>query len=113
MQPKWNRLLVGCLAATFLFSGLAIGLFDSWGNLWCGSLIRASLLLGAFWLGMPTKGRAAAWANFSPLWIVAIAVGMVLLGKVIQRPQILIPFAGLFFTLMWLWPWLTGANRRS
>ena len=76
MQPHWNRLLIGCLAVTFLVAGLAIGLFDSWGNLWCGSLIRASLLLGAFWLGMPTKGRAAAWANFSPWWIIAIAVGM-------------------------------------
>jgi len=111
MSPKWNRILTGILAALFVVAGLVIGATDSWGNLWCGSFIRAGALLGAFWIGMPTKGRAAAWANFSPTWILAGALGLVLFMRVVQRPQVLIPLISTAAVLIWVWPWLTGSGR--
>ena len=96
-----------------VLSGLSVGIFHSWSDLWCGSFIRAGVLLAAIFIGMPTKGRAAAWANVSPAWILAGAAGLVLLGRVIHRPQVLIPIFSVLFVLMWVWPWLTGVGRRS
>gem|GEM_PF-1514117 len=110
-RPQLNRLLVALCALGCLVSGLAIGLLDSWNNLWCGSFVRSSLLLGAFWLGMPTQGRAAAWAGFSPSWVLAGIAAVVLLGRVIRQPQILLPLIGAAMTLLWLWPLLAGKRR--
>ncbi len=112
MSPQWNRVLVGFLAVACVLAGLAIGLLHSWADLWCGSFIRAGVLLGAFFVAMPTQGRAAAWAKVSPTLILGVAAGLVLLGRVIQRPQVIIPLFSVLFVLMWVWPWLVGTGRR-
>ncbi|SFI54095.1 hypothetical protein [Planctomicrobium piriforme] len=111
MSPGWNRILVAVMAVACLVAAFAIALTDSMDNLWCGSFVRAGLLLGALWIGLPTKGRAAAWANVSPYWILAAGAGIVLIGRVVKRPQVLIPFIAAFFILTWVWPLLTGRRR--
>jgi len=92
-SPGPNRLLVAAIAGGCLLSGGAIWLLDSRDNLWCGPLIRTGLVMGALWLALPTKGRAAAWANVSWIWVVLIAGALFLMVK---RPLVLVPiFLGL------------------
>jgi hypothetical protein len=80
-----NRTLVGVLAVVCVVAGVAVGAYDSLENVWCGSFIRVGVLLGAFWLALPSRGREAAWANVSP-WTLAIALGLGL--AFVRRPKI-------------------------
>ncbi|MFV0445663.1 MAG: hypothetical protein ACK5Q5_18940 [Planctomycetaceae bacterium] len=80
-----NRTLVGLLAVACLLIGAAIGWFDSMQNVWCGSFVRTGLLLGAFWLALPSRGREAAWANVSP-WTLALSLLAALLF--VRRPRV-------------------------
>lgn len=104
-----NRALVGVLAIACLIGAFVVYLFDSWENIWCGSFVRVGLLLGAFWLGLPSKGRAAAWADVSPWWIFGFAGAMLF---VVRRPRVLIPMIIVIAFLAYVVPMLTGANRR-
>ncbi|WP_437194178.1 hypothetical protein [Planctomicrobium sp. SH527] len=113
MSPKWNRILLGILSPLFILAGIAVGVFDSDTNIWCGSFIRAGVLMGAFWIGMPRKGRAAAWEKISPYWILGAALAMVVIGRTIRSPQLLVPVIGAFFVLTWVWPMLTGRRNYS
>ena len=63
-----NRPLVGILAiACFVGAGVVWGFeLENEQNLWVAGFIRVGLLMSAFWLALPSKGRAAAWANVSP-----------------------------------------------
>lgn len=88
-RPQVNRLLVGIITLICLVAGAYISLNHPEESFWGGSFVRVGLLMGAFWYAAPTKGRAAAWANVSPWWIVGIAA---LLLFIVRRPQILIPF---------------------
>lgn len=87
-SPLINRRLTGLLALGCLGAGGLIALLDTAENIWCGSFIRSGLMLGALWLALPTRGRAAAWANVSPWWFVALAGVMVVL---VRYPWVLIP----------------------
>ena len=99
-------LAIGCLCA-----GLLIGIFDSWNNnIWCGSFIRSGLLVGAFWVGMPTRGRAAAWANVSPWMTIGVVAAVFFL---IRRPQILLPLGGVLGFLVFVAPLLTQSRRQN
>jgi len=100
-RQQINRLLVGVLAVALLVAGAAIGIVHSIDDYWCGSFVRAGLLLGAFWVGMPTRGRAAAWANVNPWMTVAVLAGVILL---IRRPQVLFPLAGALWFLTFALP---------
>jgi len=72
-----KRGLVGILALCCLVAGAA--LLVSGGNEGLASaLIRVGLLLGAFWLALPTDSRPAAWARVSP-WSIAVVVGVAVL----------------------------------
>lgn len=104
-----NRLIVGLLAILCLIAGLAIGVTDSMENLWCGSFVRAGLLLAAFWIAMPTKGRAAAWAQTSPYWILLIVGGLI----VIRRLEIFLLAALILFFLAVVVPLLIGTSKRN
>lgn len=84
-QVPVNRLLVGVLALACLVAGVGVAVGDTWENVWCGSFIRTGVLLGAFWLALPSRGREAAWANVSP-WTLAGALGVALLF--VRRPKI-------------------------
>ena len=59
-QLPVNRTLVGVLAMVCLAAGAVIGYVESLENVWCGSFIRTGLLLGAFWIALPSRGREAA-----------------------------------------------------
>lgn len=108
-QLRRNRLLVFVSAAGCILIGIAIAVLDSTDNIWCGSFIRAGLVMGAFWVAMPTPKRPAAWAGFNPWWIPVIVVVMLV---VVRRPQVMVPFAAAFFALMVLMPLLTTKLKR-
>jgi hypothetical protein len=80
-----NRTLVGILAIVCLLAGVIVGTVDSLENVWCGSFVRVGLLLGAFWIALPARGRGAAWANVSPWWLAGV-LGAALLF--VRRPKI-------------------------
>ena len=84
-QVPVNRTLVGLLALGCVLAGGGIGYVDSLENVWCGSFVRTGVFLGALWLALPSRGRAAAWANLSP-WVVAAALGAVVLFA--RRPRV-------------------------
>ena len=107
-HQKFNRVLVAVLAVVCFASAAAIWILDSWENLWCGSFVRAGLLLLAFWIALPTKGRAAAWADISPIWIVGFAGGLVF---VVRRPRVLLPILAVLFVLSYLVPMLTRSRK--
>lgn len=108
-RPEVNRLLVGGLSILCLGAGIAVGMTYSMDNLWCGSFVRVGVLLAAFWIALPKKGGAAAWANISPWWIVAIVVGLIL----IRRTQIFVAFGAVLFFLAVIVPLLIGTSKRG
>jgi hypothetical protein len=108
-RQQWNRWLVGLSAIGCLLAGVFWrGEGTAQGEIWRGSFVRAGLLLGAFWLGMPTRGRAAAWANVSPWWI---AGAILLVLVIIRRPWIFIPFVAVLLFLGVIVPLLTRKSR--
>lgn len=109
VQLRRNRLFVLLSAIGCLLAGVAIGMFDSTENIWCGSFIRAGLVMGAFWVAMPTAKRPAAWAGFNPWWIPVIVACLLV---VVRRPQVLVPLAGACFALIVVMPLLTSKSRR-
>jgi hypothetical protein len=76
-----KRHLVGVIAFGCLGSALAIGLFDTWENMWCAAFVRVGVLMGAFWLALPSKHREAAWANVSPYTIIAALVAVFVVAR--------------------------------
>ncbi|MEW4529618.1 MAG: hypothetical protein ACF8PG_15670 [Maioricimonas sp. JB045] len=87
-QVAVNRTLVGIIAVVCLLAGATIYLMDSYQNVWCGAFVRTGLLMGAFWLALPTGNREAAWANVSP-WVLVVAVVVILL--LVRRPRVFFP----------------------
>lgn len=108
-RPQINRLLVGVIAILCLVLGAVISVTSPEDGFWGGSFVRVGLLMVAFWYAAPTKGRAAAWANISPWWIVGVAA---LLMLVVRRPRILIPFILLLIFLGVVLPKLLGVRRK-
>ncbi|TWT57046.1 hypothetical protein KOR42_04040 [Thalassoglobus neptunius] len=107
-RPQVNRVLVAVIAVGCLLTGIAIAVVDSPNNFWCGSFVRVGLLMSAFWIGLPSKGRAAAWADLNPWWIVGIAA---LLLVIVRRPRILLPFLVVAVVLGVLVPKLTRSLK--
>ncbi len=107
-RQQINRALVAILGVLCLLIGLGMMLTGHSENIWCGSFIRVGLLTGAFWVALPSKGRAAAWANISPWSVFGIVGGMLF---VVRRPQILIPFGILLAFLIVIAPYLTGKRK--
>ncbi len=83
-----NRTLVGVLAIGCTLTGLAFAIFDSFESAAFGAFLRTGVLLGAFWLALPSKNRDAAWANVSP-WTLAITVVLILI--LVRRPRAFLP----------------------
>ena len=81
-QITVSRPLVGVIALTCFVSAAAIALFDSWqDNMWCAAFVRVGLLMGAFWLALPSRSREAAWANVSPYTIVGALVAVFVVAR--------------------------------
>lgn len=108
-RPQVNRALVGLIAIACLAGGITIAIRDSMDNFWCGSFIRVGLLMIAFWIAAPTKGRAAAWANVSPWWIVGSAALMLL---IVRRAHVFIPLILAIVVLAIVIPGVLGRSSR-
>lgn len=91
-----NRTLVGVIAVACLCAGLAIGLVDSFANLWCAAFVRVGLVTGALWIALPSRGRDAAWANISPLTLAAVVLGALVFAR---RPRVFFPLLVVFAIL--------------
>ena len=63
------------------------------------AFVRVGLLLGAFWLALPTKSRPAAWSNVSPYVVVAIVVALLLVRQMRVFVPLLLVVALLAFFL--------------
>ncbi len=82
-----NRRLVGVLTIACFAGAVGIGFYRGAGFVndpLCAALFRTSLLLGAFWLALPSRKREAAWANISP-WRLAILMAAAVLF--VWRPR--------------------------
>ena len=88
-----NRTLVGLLSIACLLAAGYLFFFvdadqESRTLMWSGAFVRVGLLLGAFWLALPTKQRDAAWAGVSPWQFIG---GLLMVAAVAQRPRVMIP----------------------
>ena len=90
--PPVNRAFVGILSIACVVIGALLAVLgpsnDNQVQMWSGSFIRVGVLMGAFWIALPRRGRAAAWANLSPWWMVGVTVVMLF---VVRQPRILLP----------------------
>ena len=85
--PFVNRTLVGILALVCCVAGAVMALAVPDQDAMAAAFVRVGLLLGAFWLALPTKSRPAAWANVSPWLVVAVVVGLLL----VRQMRVFIP----------------------
>ena len=101
-----NRTLAGFLTIVCLAVGFGMWWFMPEHELVAAAFIRVGLLLGAFWLALPSKNREAAWANVSPLvlfgglgaaiacaarprmllYVLPIAIALFVVGYVLKPP---------------------------
>lgn len=68
-----KRILVGCISLVCIATGLALYFYPGYDGLQ-GALLRVGMLLGAFWLAMPTKKRPAAWKVLQSNWALPGAI---------------------------------------
>ncbi len=87
-QISVNRTLVGVIAGACLVTGVAIGFVDDFANLWCAAFVRVGLVMAALWVALPTRERDAAWANVSPITLIAILVFALVF---VRRPLVFLP----------------------
>lgn len=101
-QVTINRSLVGQIAVCCLLGSILMMFFPAESNLlmWRGALFRVGVVMAAFWMALPTKGREAAWARV-PIWQVAVAA--LLLVGIARSPSLarwLVP--AVLITGIWL-----------
>jgi hypothetical protein len=92
-----NRVAVGLIAVSCFAAAVILLVIttaapeSSMLVLWQGGFVRVGLLMGAFWLALPSRNREAAWANLSPRTIGGFVLAFILMIKIPLR--ILIPAA--------------------
>lgn len=96
-QLRRKRVWVGLLSAGFLLAAV-VAAFQPGREALHAVLLRVGLLLGAFWLALPSKDRPAAWAKFSP-WTIA---GIVALAVFLPRLKFVLPVLIAFAGIAWL-----------
>jgi hypothetical protein len=64
-----RRIYVGLLAIVALIGYVALGFYPGH-DLVQGAFGRVGLVMGAFWLALPTKTRPAAWKGMMSSWTV-------------------------------------------
>ena len=72
-ELRQKRTMVGLLAIGSTITACVLLVIGGSQGL-ASALLRVGLLLGAFWLALPTKGRPAAWARVSTWTVGATAV---------------------------------------
>jgi hypothetical protein len=85
--PFVNRTLVGILAIVCCAAAIVIALTAPEQEALGAACLRVGLVLGAFWLALPTRSRPAAWANVSPYVVVAIVVALLF----VRQMRVFIP----------------------
>jgi hypothetical protein len=100
-----NRPLVGVIALGCIVIGGVLWNMPDSNDMWTGGFMRAGLMTGAIWLALPTKNRAAAWANVSPWTLIGVVGGIV---AVAARPRVLIFFVPILVALAILGKVLKG-----
>jgi hypothetical protein len=60
-------------------------------EMWVAGFMRAGLMTGAVWLALPTKNRAAAWANVSPWTLAGVLAGIVAVAAGGKRGLVFVP----------------------
>ena len=75
-----NRPLVGVIALVCVVTSVLLELLPDANEMWVAGFRRAGVMTGAVWLALPTKNRAAAWANVSPWTLVGVVGGIVALA---------------------------------
>jgi hypothetical protein len=91
-----NRPLVGVIALACLVIACVLWQMPDSNVMWVAGFMRAGLMTGAVWLALPTKKRAAAWANVSP-WTLFGAMGGIV--AVAARPRALLIFVPILVSL--------------
>ncbi len=89
-----NRTLVGLLSCACLVAAGYLFFFMEADRttrtlMWSAAFVRVGLLMGAFWLALPTKNRDAAWAGVSPWQFIG---GLLAVAAIALRPRVAIPF---------------------
>ena len=82
-----RRIYVGLLAITSL-AGAVVLLFYPGNDGLQGALVRVGLVLGAFWLALPTKTRPSAWKGMMSSWTVP---GLIITALLIPRLKFMFP----------------------
>lgn len=80
-QITVSRPLVGAIALVCFVAAGAIGVWDAWESLWCAAFVRVGLLMGAFWLALPSAHREAAWANVAPSTIIGALLAVFVVAR--------------------------------
>lgn len=98
-ELRSKRIYVGLLAIGFLI-GAAVTFFAAADNEGLqGALMRVGLLLGAFWLAMPTKTRPSAWKILpTSNWAI---FGMIISAVFISRLKVMFPVLAIFAGIAW------------
>lgn len=91
-----NRPLVGVIAVACVVTSVVLEQLPDANEMWVAGFRRAGVMTGAVWLALPTKKRAAAWANVS-LWTLLGAVGGIV--AVAARPRVLLVFVPMLVLL--------------
>ena len=83
-----RRGLVGLLSLLCLGTGVFLWVQNSGSAdsrsmpiMWAAAFGRVGLLLGAFWIAMPTKDREAAWANVSVSTLAGAALALFAIAR--------------------------------
>jgi len=85
-----NRTMVGVIALGCLVTSLGLLVFRPEDGLLRGSFTKVGLLVGAFWLALPTKNRSAAWAGISPQTLGSIALAVAAFFLKVPAPMIFV-----------------------
>jgi hypothetical protein len=100
-----NRPLVGVIAVACVVTSVVLEFLPDANEMWVAGFRRAGVMTGAIWLALPTKNRAAAWANVSPWTLIGVVGGIV---AVAARPRVLIFFVPILISLAILGKVLKG-----
>lgn len=94
-EYRTRRQRTGAVALICLISALGGFLFAEPGSAWVAAAMRIGIVFSALWLCFPTRTRPAAWAVFSPVRLVLIA----LCAYYFQRIKWFLPALAIFAVL--------------
>jgi hypothetical protein len=100
-----DRTLVGIIAVVMLVGAGVLWFFVGSQNMWTGACVKVGVVMGAFWLALPTFSRQGNWGQASLGTVVGfVALALVLMGKRVDFRIVLPMLLGIAITLMVLRP---------